>query len=347
MPSSAACVRLQMLGEKIIAGSKKFSFCSQEVGHIARIDPAFKSTKAQLEIPGKPFSIYSTLLAKKLCLNICFGCRRAPTTDSCLLLAARTRQSTPGGETSGFRGNSQLQQRSKPALPRNSQSLAQQEPKPTSLSLLNQQFRQNRARQPTGSGSQTMKPSMALQPSSKKHLAAPQAPDSGRTPGRHLLQARSVNAQVQLEPPLRLPEQDQVARLQKLQAERQAAARAVRLGQLSPVELPAERLENPRDKASAALKDSPAWPVQAQTESELRSDAQDQQQEAAETEQEQAARVARLKTKLPEILVVDEVSEAERVCKLLMAQPRERVFACDTEVGLLTQSPASQVDHPF
>lgn len=49
---------------------------------------------------------------------------------------------------------------------------------------------------------------------------------------------------------------------------------------------------------------------------------------------------------LPDVHVVDEVEEAHRVCKLLMTQHKDCVFACDTEVRLGSASCAwrSQIE---
>ena len=76
-----------------------------------------------------------------------------------------------------------------------------------------------------------------------------------------------------------------------------------------------------------------------EADSALRGDAESQQfatsAESGElTEAEQRVR----DSLLPDVLVVEEVAEAERVCRLLMEQHRDKYFACDTEVRSISMA---------
>lgn len=102
--------------------------------------------------------------------------------------------------------------------------------------------------------------------------------------------------------------------------------------------------QRPSSPAAAAF---PQPPVQQ--ESELRSDSESQQsarsepvsfepepQSAVAAAEDEAARIEDLKAEImrevmPDVLVVDGVEEAHRICGLLMKE--QRVFACDTEVS--------------
>ena len=79
-----------------------------------------------------------------------------------------------------------------------------------------------------------------------------------------------------------------------------------------------------------------------EADSALRGDAESQQYAASAESEELTEAEQRVRDSLlPDVFVVEEVAEAERVCRLLMEHHRDKYFACDTEVRSHSMPPHS------